>query len=154
MGCFWYQGQPFLSIFIYHPGRIKHNWPDINIRWFDPKFFLIIWFFSSNSNGVISLLGPDIPVGIFTPQEASKGLAAFPNPAGENIYIGFNDTGNSKNSDISLEILNLSGQILFHKKFISVSTPLFVDISDFSTGMYFIKLNTGQQIITGKFIKR
>jgi hypothetical protein len=104
----------------------------------------------SNSNGFISLYGPDIPVGIPEPGETGNGLTIFPNPAEDYVYF----RGSLDTPGASAEIISLGGQTMIIHEFPAVSAQYSVNVHDLSPGMYFIKLKSGNEIRTGKFVKR
>ena len=109
---------------------------------------------SSNTNGFISLIGPDIPVGLKPLEKAETGLTLYPNPAGDYLEISYIGSVNPGKAETSVEIINPGGQILSRHQFSSASNQISVGVQDLPTGMYFVRLKTGNEIKTGKFIKQ
>ncbi|MEI7980490.1 MAG: SBBP repeat-containing protein [Bacteroidota bacterium] len=110
---------------------------------------------SSNSNGFISLIGEDIHVGMNEVRESLSGFTLYPNPADHDIYLFIREKEYLNTKEISVEILNLSGQVISRVECTSNhGIPLCVDVHALTAGIYFVKVKTGQQVITEKFIKK
>ena len=77
---------------------------------------------------------------------ASTPLKLFPNPASDVLY--WNTTEKIK----QIKIIDISGKIVF----VSDATILqsHIDISDLTTGLYFIQLETSNKTYTEKLIKQ
>jgi len=85
-----------------------------------------------------------ITVGIDKADKEMNSLTIFPNPAKQNLTI--------RTSQLSgIEIINLQGQII--KRINTIDKQTTIDISDFATGMYFIKVTTNKETTISKFIK-
>jgi len=69
-------------------------------------------------------------------------VTLYPNPVEDVLFI--NTTGNS---EITIQIMNLSGQVL------RISTQRTVDVSDLPKGVYFASVNVDGKIVNSKFIK-
>jgi hypothetical protein len=77
---------------------------------------------------------------------AENELLIYPNPASNLLHIvGTADYDN-------VEIINLMGQVIITKNIID--NQLDVNISNFSSGVYFVRLRGDKGIISGKFIKK
>ncbi|MFT5237386.1 MAG: hypothetical protein ACI9M9_000978 [Flavobacteriaceae bacterium] len=74
-----------------------------------------------------------------------EGLSIYPNPASSVLNIS-----NAENSTI--EVYNILGQILYTKNDISIEEQ--IQVSQFTTGTYFVKITNGNAVKTIKFIKR
>lgn len=74
-----------------------------------------------------------------------NGLKVYPNPTNNLIYIN-----NSENIS-RINILNLSGQVLSNKIYDSKSITL--DVSEYSSGVYFVKITSNNESKTVKVIK-
>ena len=81
-------------------------------------------------------------LGINTPNK--NRLQVCPNPALNKIKVFA--PGNCG----SIEVYNISGQLC--KRIVEVSHVVDIDISDFSPGQYFIRVNTGQKVWVEKFV--
>jgi len=66
-------------------------------------------------------------------------LMAYPNPATNELFVN----GLTKNSSIS--IFDMTGKSVTIEKMISDQKKMRLDISDFETGIYFIKVNNGRE---------
>ena len=71
-------------------------------------------------------------------------FAIYPNPASDNITIIIPQKA-------TIEITNSAGQII--ETFKSVETKVKIDVVNFPTGVYIIKVKTDNEILTKKFIK-
>ena len=81
--------------------------------------------------------------------EDSKSLTVFPNPCSENITISLNTVF----TDFGIEIFSIMGENMFEKS--SISNDEVIDVSNFQTGLYFIKVLTkDNQKLTQIFIKK
>ena len=74
-------------------------------------------------------------------------IKLFPNPSQESIYIEFNS------SDFDIKIFNSKGQLC--KSFKNQSFNLWIDINQFSSGIYFLEIhnNISNVTTTQKLIK-
>lgn len=79
-------------------------------------------------------------------------LTLAPNPANDNITLTFEN--NQQSSEISYEILNSQAQLVAKQ---NIGNETFfkqnIDISDFSKGIYFLKLQAGTKVEIKTFIK-
>ena len=75
----------------------------------------------------------------------SSQLMVFPNPVKDELNLLL-----QKNETTSLQILNHLGQIIDTKE---VTKSNKINVSDLTSGIYFIKLDTANTIIISKFIK-
>jgi hypothetical protein len=82
---------------------------------------------------------------------ASKGIRMFPNPANNVVYL----QSESEIKGIELEIYNMMGQTIMQKHIerMETGTPLAIDISGVSQGMYFVRIRSGDGVSTFKFTK-
>jgi hypothetical protein len=79
-------------------------------------------------------------------------LSISPNPANDQILISYNL---SKNSDVSLKIFNANGQMIFsNEKDYHLAGNYSIDLNAdlLSRGIYFVSLQTNNQVITQKLI--
>ena len=84
------------------------------------------------------------PVGITPAQSAS--VSVYPNPAKNQLIIEIK--GNKKN--LKFEILNSSGQVVYSDNLVEKT---YVQTSDYATGIYVLKINTGHEFEIMKFVK-
>ena len=74
-------------------------------------------------------------------------ISIYPNPASYEINILWH-----KNDSTSIKIYNSLGKLLYYSKNNSLINPLKIDVSQFATGFYFIKINTNEGAIVKKLI--
>lgn len=86
------------------------------------------------------------PLGISETQNATIGI--YPNPATDqiNIICGDNSTG------AVIEIVDATGKLVHTSTVLSGNSAV-VDISDLSSGIFFVRVNKGSVVLTGKFIR-
>jgi len=83
----------------------------------------------------------DYTVGIVEPPVVSGDILIYPNPTNGNFTLNYY---NYDNSETTLRLFNLSGQVLMEKQvsqLVGLNTINF-NISDFSQGMYILELAT------------
>jgi len=80
------------------------------------------------------------------------GISIFPNPT--NGIFNLRCTTNT-NSEVLLNIINITGKIVYTKEFSNVSNnqTIPIDINNLSTGVYFVKVNIDGSSFTDKIIK-
>ncbi len=71
----------------------------------------------------------------------------YPNPVSDFMKINLNEI-----TDANVIITDATGRIIFNNNF-SNTDLIEVNVNDFVSGMYLVKINTGNRIITGKFVK-
>jgi len=73
-----------------------------------------------------------------------ENMSIYPNPTSSVLNI--------KNAEsASIEVFNMLGQVLYTKSNISIDEQ--VEVSQFNTGTYFVKITSGNAVKTSKFIK-
>jgi len=84
--------------------------------------------------------------------EIKNSLDVYPNPANDyiNIQLGNIEPGR----DFEIVILNSSGQLLYHKKGSGDQGSYEIDISDWASGIYFVKAKMRHGILSKKFSKQ
>ena len=76
---------------------------------------------------------------------------SYPNPAHNNLFIDISTNYN----DLSIEIRGVNGNLIEYIDNITSLGKITLDISDLSPGMYFVKLNSANQVVQSKkFIKK
>jgi photosystem II stability/assembly factor-like uncharacterized protein len=91
-------------------------------------------------------------VGINESHIENETLKIYPNPATNQITIEF-DLAETKN--IFIEIKNVLGQTVqtISNSFSQGTNKIEIDVSNFSEGIYFVQLQSGNKIVYQKFIK-
>ncbi|MFP4845551.1 VPS10 domain-containing protein [Winogradskyella sp. PE311] len=74
-------------------------------------------------------------------------LKMYPNPANSEVNLKWN-----KSEEVSVRIYNTVGKLMFYGKDINLLNETKIDISSFSTGVYFVKLNSSIGEVTKKLI--
>lgn len=72
----------------------------------------------------------------------------YPNPVEDVLNIQLN----ALSSNSYMDVLDMSGRILHSQKLYNLNTRL--DCSDWSSGIYFVKINSGAEVRTVKFVKK
>ena len=78
-----------------------------------------------------------------------KKLTIYPNPARENLQL----TAGSLQKETSVEIIDVSGRVILKFQILNPQSPINIDISSLSHGMYFLKVTNGAGLTQTKFIK-
>lgn len=89
-------------------------------------------------------------IGINESVDGQLGVSIFPNPLSKVLNLTF---GDSKLEYMQLKIENLAGQLLLNKSVNCKASLVYrIDISDFSSGMYLLKLIDQQRVIARKIL--
>ena len=88
--------------------------------------------------------------GVAEQPKNSLSLAVYPNPAYEKLFLKFNSTRSDK---LSYSIMDMFGRTVSANQLTGNSNEETVDISSLSEGVYFVRMNSGQNTTTTKFIK-
>jgi len=85
-------------------------------------------------------------------EEISEGLRLYPNPSEDFLNV---EIDNETISDVSLEILDVNGKRLFYKDYLrAMNIRELIDLHEFSSGSYFIKINNNSLVKVFKFNKK
>ena len=126
------------GLIIRSPGCITDQ-PGWNISCFKQDGILLYPYFATNCQ-LITSIKPIVDTKI------NSSLSIYPNPSKENITI----ETNYADTEQTLEILNLFGQIVYKK---IIGNKVIVDISAFANGFYILKLYTDKETMVRKFVK-
>lgn len=74
-------------------------------------------------------------------------LSLYPNPATNEVKLKWNTDEN-----VTVRIYNTLGKLMFYSKNVNLTNDFKINTSPFSTGVYFVKLNTSKGEITKKLI--
>ncbi|REJ80539.1 MAG: T9SS C-terminal target domain-containing protein [Bacteroidetes bacterium] len=77
-------------------------------------------------------------------------LNVYPNPADEEIFI---NVSNDFRSGFSAEIFDTKGKMILSEMFVSPDETIRLKISELNSGIYLIKLRSGNRVSSGSFIK-
>ena len=112
-----------------------------------------LWYMCGiSTNNAWKIMNTNGPLGTETIRDNKSGITVFPNPANDNLTLSFPCDVNRLNS---IQIFNVMGELIKNIEIMSTGTTciLTTDISDFSTGIYFVNVN-GILNQTVKFIKQ
>jgi photosystem II stability/assembly factor-like uncharacterized protein len=74
-------------------------------------------------------------------------ISLFPNPASKEINLLWN-----RNEDVNIKIYNSIGKLIYFAKNKNLINPLNIDVSQYASGLYFVKINNANGVITKKLI--
>tara|TARA_B100001939_G_C16577326_1_gene461187 strand:- start:289 stop:582 length:294 start_codon:yes stop_codon:yes gene_type:complete len=77
-------------------------------------------------------------------------LDVYPNPAIDIVNIKLNTV----NEDADLEIYNMLGKVVMKKSYDFNAESLSIDISEFATGVYILKVSSSESTSYKRFIKK
>ena len=77
-------------------------------------------------------------------------LDVYPNPAIDIVNIKLN----TLNEDADLEIYNMLGKVVMKKSYDFSTESLSIDISEFATGVYILKVSSSESTSYKRFIKK
>jgi len=110
--------------------------------------------FTANDNGYSPLSASDEMtltvnevVGVNNIQ--TTGVNIYPNPSSEFVYIAFE---NGINAEVTIEVIDILGQIVFIQKEGIDKNVIELNISDLRSGLYFIKMATSTDVYTSTVI--
>jgi hypothetical protein len=110
------------------------------------------------SDGSIGCAGTPITTDIWIDtlktniEEISKPMVRiYPNPANDIINIEINNTGEQH---IVIELLTVSGQVIFRKEYKNSDSPFIkqIDLSGYAKGVYFVRIRQEGAVYNGKII--
>lgn len=78
-----------------------------------------------------------------------KGINIYPNPANESLFIEFNETDNVN----SISITDISGNIVTNINSFSELNQIEIDLANYTSGIYFVLINTDNGVEVFKFVK-
>jgi len=81
----------------------------------------------------------------------NESVLVYPNPAKNKIYIA---SGNFLSSNLNIQIYNLTGTIQQEYVLKNSAAPFELDVSDYSSGSYFIRIKNSKDSKVLKFIKQ
>jgi len=92
-----------------------------------------------------------LPTGIAS-INTETGITLAPNPAKDLITISISST--QKQEQMHLAVFDLYGRVVYQSAFHTPHSKFHLDVSGFSSGVYFIKVISGEKHDFGKFIKQ
>ena len=76
-------------------------------------------------------------------------ISLYPNPANNTVNLFWN-----KSDDVSIRIFNALGKLMYYSKDVSLTNGHDIVISNYASGLYFVRMNTQDSIVTKKLIVR
>jgi len=98
---------------------------------------------SNNKHGFLALIGDLTGITVYERDSGGNLFDIFPNPVKDILYISLSDRnvlGNTK-----IEISDVSGKIVYSNYFNFIEKTIEIDLTGFSGGIYFIKLDSGEK---------
>lgn len=74
-------------------------------------------------------------------------ISLFPNPASKEINLSWN-----RNDDVNIRVYNSIGKLIYFAKDKNLINPLKINVSQYASGLYFVKINNANGVITKKLI--
>jgi hypothetical protein len=84
--------------------------------------------------------------------EMNHEIAIFPNPSNGITTV---EVSGDVNNDATIEIIDLTGRMIYSEKMNASANfaEAFIDVSDFKTGSYLVKITTNQRVYTKTLVK-
>lgn len=102
------------------------------------------------TDGFIAKYGTQCSVGLQEQTANTQSqLSIYPNPATNHINIRTNGFNNA-----TITILNTMGQTIFSQTLQATQNAVSLNISNLASGVYFIKVNGKENMVTQKFVKQ
>jgi len=89
------------------------------------------------------IFDPNLSVGEFE----LDNISLYPNPAAKEVNISWN-----KNEDVSIRIFNSLGKLMYYSKSATLNSTFKIDVSQYASGLYFVKINNEAGVVTKKLI--
>jgi len=83
-------------------------------------------------------------------EQSASSFTISPNPASNELFLDIASL--SRNSQVEVKLYDLTGKLMYQSLVMDDKT--YMDISDFASGTYLVKLETDQSVTTKKFIKQ
>jgi peroxiredoxin len=77
-------------------------------------------------------------------------LALFPNPANDFLMVNGDML---KNANARIFVLNSIGKVVYNEAIVTVSENIKLDINKLPSGVYFVQIVSGNEVVSKKFIK-
>jgi hypothetical protein len=126
---------------------VSHQFDTKGVFKVKQKVFLVTWYlgdFLEDSSEVTITVNSALSLDA---QKALNGLAIYPNPVANELNVSFN-----ANSDATIELVNLAGQVIATKNASAFANVTF-DTAEINAGVYFINIKVAEGTFTQKVIK-
>lgn len=74
-------------------------------------------------------------------------IKVYPNPAAKEVNLSWN-----KGDEVDVRIYNSLGKLMYYSKNKSLINPLKIDVSPYASGLYFVRMNNQNGVVTKKLI--
>ncbi len=95
------------------------------------------YIFTAGTNGKIYRSYTGIPVLNITDLQMEQQISVYPNPTFDHLNVKLDESNQLE----SFELFDLNGRVFYPKIIVKTNESIKIDVSDFSTGLYFLKLN-------------
>jgi hypothetical protein len=92
-----------------------------------------------------------LPTGIAS-THSEAGITLAPNPAKDLVTVSFSSA--TKQDRMEIAVFDLFGRVVYQSTFNTPQSTFDIDVSEFSNGVYFIKIVSGDNNYCGKFVKQ
>jgi len=126
---------------------VSHQFDTKGVFKVKQKVFLVTWYlgdFLEDSSEVTITVNSALSLDV---KKALNGLAIYPNPVANELNVSFN-----ANSDATIELVNLAGQVIATKNASAFANVTF-DTAELNAGVYFINIKVAEGTFTQKVIK-
>lgn len=141
-----YENEPVLIDSLYYGPQL----PDQSYgRYPDGKYALTN--FCTITPGAQNIYSP-----VAVNQLVAKHFIMYPNPTTGLLKIRFDEQNyNTINTNYTIDVITITGQILYSEKGENIpGNEIELNMSCFSKGLYFIRIQAGNEVMTGKVYKR
>ncbi|WP_299278635.1 T9SS type A sorting domain-containing protein [uncultured Psychroserpens sp.] len=76
-----------------------------------------------------------------------ESFKVYPNPAKNNVTLSWD-----KNEPVSVRIYDALGKLMYFTKNKNISEPTSIDVSNYASGLYFVKVNNANGFVTKKLV--
>lgn len=126
---------------------------DFTFELYHPKGYYDVYIYDNRGNWAVSkqdgfYLYPYVSV---DPVELLTLGRIYPNPANETLFV---ERSQENHFGIAIDILNMSGEVIYIDEMTTGQNILKMDISNFESGIYLIKLRCGNQVRIEKIVIR
>ncbi len=77
-----------------------------------------------------------------------KNISVFPNPMSSEVNLSWN-----RSEDVNIKIYNSTGKLVYFSKNQSLINNLKIDVSNYASGLYFVRVNNSKGELTVKILK-
>jgi hypothetical protein len=79
---------------------------------------------------------------------SAGGVTILPNPSNGKFYL---ETKNLSSDPIELQVMDLTGRIIYERQ-LFISEKFEIDLSGQQKGMYFVRIKSGEGLLTRKIV--